>query len=286
MPFRRLSSLLAICTLFVGAYLLGGCVGGASDSDAFKIAIANEEPYGYLDENGRATGEAPEIARVIAKKLGTAPVEVVNVEWKALIPGLRAGRFDAIAAGMYITPERAESVLFTDPTYRIGEAFLVAAGNPKGLHSYQDIVASADAQLGVVQGTVEVDYAKKLGVPDGRLTIFADNATAALAVKNDQVDAFAGTALTIQTIADKYGADSGVERAEPFEQPVIDGKPVYGYGAFAFAPDNQQMRDRWNAELVRFIGSAEHLALVEPFGFTAAELPGKTMREVLEAAAK
>lgn len=298
----RTTPVLTILSLTVTALLLGGCFGQAGDASLATgdesaleraraagkliLAYANEEPYGYLDTaSGRVTGEAPEIARVVAERLGVPEVEMQLVEWKSLIPGLKAGRFDLVGAGMYITPDRAANVAFTAPTYRIGEAFLVQSGNPKHLHGYADIAADADVILGVVKGTVERGYARELGIPDERVVVFNDNDSAVAGVRSGQVDVFAGTALTVQTLADKLGAESGVERADPFEQPVIDGQPVYGYGAFAFRPEDSELRDAFDEVLAGFIGSEEHLALVAPFGFTAAELPGgKSVEDVLAGA--
>ncbi len=53
-------------------------------------------------------------------------------EFGSLIPGLQAGRFDIIAAGMFVNPKRCEQVQFSEPTYGIGQAFLVAEGQPEG----------------------------------------------------------------------------------------------------------------------------------------------------------
>jgi len=148
-----------------------------------RLGFANEAPYAYLDrQSGRLTGEAPEIARVILKRMGIERVEGVLTEWGALIPGLKAGRFDIIAAGMYITPKRCREIAFTNPTYSIGEAFMVAAGNPEGLHGYDDIAAREDLRLGVVAGTVELGYAEALSVPRARIALLPDNPSAPAAL--------------------------------------------------------------------------------------------------------
>ncbi|MFW5844922.1 MAG: ectoine/hydroxyectoine ABC transporter substrate-binding protein EhuB, partial [Planctomycetota bacterium] len=225
--------------------------------------------------------EAPEIAKVVAERLGYDRVEGVVVDWGALIPGLQSGRFDVIAAGMYITPERAENVDFSNPTYAVGEAFLVQKGNPKGLHSYQDVLEDPEARLGVVQGTVEVGYAEDLGIPKEQVVIYGKNLEAVAGVQSGRIDAFAGTALTVREIINKLGADADVEQADPFENPVIDGEEQLGYGAFAFRPEDDELRDSFNRVLAGFIGSEEHRALVEPFGFTEKELPGAVIAEEL-----
>jgi polar amino acid transport system substrate-binding protein len=110
-----------------------------------RVGFANEAPFAFIDtSSGRLTGEAPEIARVVFSRLGVGEIEGVLTEFASLIPGLKAGRFDVIAAGMYVTPERCREVAFSQPTYAVGEAFLVAAGNPLQLHGYEDVRDRAD----------------------------------------------------------------------------------------------------------------------------------------------
>ena len=114
-----------------------------------KVGYANEAPYAYLDQQtGELTGEAPEIARVLFQQMGVDQIEGILTEFGSLIPGLKSGRFDVIAAGMYITPERCRAIAFTNPTYKIGEAFLVKAGNPLQLNSYEDVATHAKGSVG------------------------------------------------------------------------------------------------------------------------------------------
>jgi len=89
-----------------------------------RVGYANEAPDAYMDSAmGKVTGEAPEILRVIMQRMGVTQVEAVLTEFGSLISGLKAGRFDVIAAGMYITPARCREIGFSEPTYGIGEAF-------------------------------------------------------------------------------------------------------------------------------------------------------------------
>lgn len=246
-----------------------------------KVGYANEAPYAYMDsEQQRLTGEAPEILRVIMKELGVDEVEGVLTEFGSLIPGLKAGRFDVIAAGMYITPERCEQAAFSNPTYGIGEGFIVAAGNPKQLHGYEDVVNDSSVTLGVVAGTVERGYARDMGVPDERVTVFPDPPSAIAGVASGRVDAYAGTSLTVGDLLAKSTGDK-LERAEPFTDPVINGESVRGYGAFVVRNEDTELLNAINAELARFIGTDAHLELVEPFGFGETELPGDVTAAVL-----
>lgn len=239
-----------------------------------RIGYANEAPYAYMDsKEAKVTGESVEIARVVLKRMGVPEVEGVLTEFGSLIPGLQAKRFDIIAAGMYITPERCGQVAFSNPTYGVGQAFLVKQGNPKNLHSYEDIAKHVDAKLGVVVGAIEGEYAQKLNIPSDRVVVFPDAVSALSGIDAGRADAYAATALTINDLMNKTTGQA-LEKAEPFTDPTIDGKGVRGYGAFAFRKEDKEFADAFNAELTKFVGSEEHLKLVEPFGFTAGELPG------------
>lgn len=239
------------------------------------VGFANEAPYAYLDgESGRLTGEAPEVARHVFRQLGLGELEGVLTEFGSLIPGLKAGRFDVIAAGMYITPERAREIRFSEPTYCIGEAFIVAVGNPEALHSYEDVAAHGSARLGVVAGTVERGYARSVGIPDERVVVLPDAPSALEAVRAGRVEAYAGTSLTVQYLLDR-AADSRLERARPFTDPLVDGRSVRGCGAFGMRKADTDLAEAVDMALAGFLGTPEHLRLVKPFGFTEAELPGE-----------
>lgn len=239
-----------------------------------SIGYSNEEPFAYADASGKVTGESPEIARIIFKKLGAKKVDSVLTEWGALIPGLHAGRFDVIAAGMYITPERCKQVLFTDPQYQLGDTLLVKPGNPKKLHSYADFAKNRDLRLAVTAGTVELKYARDSGIADDQI-IQVPNTTAQLqAVKAGRADAAIGTALTMKDLAKKGG--SSVEATTDF----VDDPSHIGYGALAFRPQDKELRDKVNAELKKWLGSEEHLRTVAPFGFDKSNITHKTAAEI------
>lgn len=239
-----------------------------------RIGFANEAPYAYLDPaTGRLTGEAPEVARIILARLGVDRVEGVLTEFGALIPGLQAGRFDLIAAGMYITPERCREADFSNPTYSIGEALVVRAGNPLSLHSYADIASNRKATLGVVTGAIQHRYALASDIPEARIAVFPDAPSALEAVSAGRADAYGGTSLTVADLLAKAD-DRRLERADPFTDPVIDGRPARGYGAFVFRQGDDELRAAVDRELAQFIGSEAHLAAVAPFGFTREHLPG------------
>ena len=244
------------------------------------VGFANEAPYGHMSPDGRLTGEAPEVARVVFSKLGDIELEGVLVEFGSLIPALKAKRFDMISAGMYILPKRCKEISFSNPTLGLGQGFVVKAGNPKDLHSFEGLAANPDAVLVVVAGGVERDYARKTGVPDDRVVVVPDFPTATAAIQTGRGDALALTGLSAQNVIDT-AADPDLERATPYTDPIIDGKVERGYSGYGFRKEDSDLREHFNTVLAEYLGSPEHLAVIGQFGFTEAELPGdKTEKQL------
>lgn len=237
-----------------------------------RVGFANEAPYAYVDtRTGRLTGEAPELARLIFRQLGVPEIEGVLTEFGALIPALKAGRFDVIAAGMYITPQRCEEIAFSDPTYAVGEAFVVQAGNPLDLHGYRDLRDTPGATIGVVSGAIQLQYARAIGIPDDRIRIFPGAPAALDGVAAGRASAYAATALTVNDLLRR--SSGPLERAMPFTDLIIDDKVIKGYGAFGFRKTDKALRDTFNQALQATLGTPQHLELVSPFGFTEDLLP-------------
>jgi polar amino acid transport system substrate-binding protein len=216
----------------------------AREQGYIRVGFANEAPYGYATPSGELTGESPEVVKAILKKMGIPEVDGVLTEFGSLIPGLKAGRFDIIAAGMFITPKRCEQIAFSEPTYGIGQAFLVKEGNPKGLQTYEDIAENSDAKLGVMAGAIEKDYARSADVPDDQILTFPDGPSGLAAVRAGRVDAFALTSLSIGNLVKTAGPDAGVERAEPFGE--VAGKSVKGHGGVGFRKEDEKLLAEFN----------------------------------------
>ena len=240
-----------------------------------RVGFANEAPYGYATPDGKLTGEAPEVAKAVLAKMGINEVDGVLTEFGSLIPGLMAGRFDIIAAGMFINPKRCAQINFSEPSYGIGQAMLVKSGNPKGIKDYSSFKDNPDLKLAVMAGAVEGGYAKDSGVPYGQLVVLPVQSSLLAAVQSGRAD---GAALTALSIADMAKKGEGVESTKPFGE--VAGKSVKGHGGFGFRKEDTSLYEAFNSELKKFIGTPEHIALVTPFGFGADYLPNKTMEQL------
>ncbi|NEB22264.1 ectoine/hydroxyectoine ABC transporter substrate-binding protein EhuB [Streptomyces coelicoflavus] len=273
----------------LGALGAAGCSRVASASDVeggdllgrlraqgvARLGIAGEIPFGYIDKNGELTGEAPELAKVIFKRLGVDRVQPVPTEFGSLIPGLASQQFDVVAAGMYINPDRCQQVIFSDPDYQMLDAYIVRKGNPLGLHNYEDVVKKK-AKFATGTGYAEIAYAVEHGYKEDDILIVPDQVAGLNAVESGRVDVFAGTALTVREVVKK---SSKAEATEAFA-PVIDGKPHVDGGGFAFRPDETNLRDAFNVELQKLKKSGELLRILKPFGFTKNEMTDLTAKEL------
>ena len=239
------------------------------EEGVIRVGIANEVPYGYEDEEGNVTGEAPEVARRVMEELGVPEIDATVVEFGNLIGGLQAGQYDMIAAGMYINAERAEQILFSDPDYCVGEAFAVPEGNPLGLSDFESVVETPEATIAILSGGVEEGYAETAGVPPEQIELFTDVNAQYDALEAGRVDAVTGTSLTVRTQAE---AREGIEATESFFPVDEEGEEILGCGGFGFRQENQAFRDAFNRELNRLQEEGELLPIIAEFGFAEEDI--------------
>lgn len=269
--FTALLSIVCLFAMFSSPATAENTLQKIKKQGYIRVGFANEAPYSYATSNGKLTGESPTVFKYVMKKLGVDEVDGVLTEWGSLIPGLKAGRFDAIVASMYITPKRCKQILFANPTYGIGEAFIVKKGNPDGINTYQDAI-DKNKKIAFIAGTAEVEHANLAGMKMDQRVIVPDFASAVAAVKSGRVSAAAYTSLTAKDLASK---DDTIERATPFTF-THKGKKYRGEGSFGFRKEDTDLQDAVNNILDDFIGSKEHLDMIKDFGFDKSNLPEKT----------
>jgi len=252
----------------------GSALEAARENGSIRVGIAGEQPYGFTDRSGRVTGEAPEVARAVFQALGIGEIAATQVEFTALIAGLRARRYDMIAAGMNITPQRCGEAAFTIPDYTAFTAFLVPQGNPQQITRYEDVTAKG-VQLAVLSGAVEGDYAEQAGVPAAQIQVLDSPNTMLQAVTDNRVYCASLTDISLKDLV-KKNPDAGVEATEGFN-PVLDGEEIVSAGGFVFRQDATDLLEVFNPELRRIHDNGEWLRIVEPFGFTEANLPAENL---------
>ncbi|RYG74325.1 ectoine/hydroxyectoine ABC transporter substrate-binding protein EhuB [Lentibacillus lipolyticus] len=250
-----------------------GSDGSSSDSKLAElqeagtvtIGFANEEPYGYQGEDGELKGAAVDIATAVFAELGIDNVEGHLSDYGQLIPGVKAGKFDVITSGMAIKPDRCENVDFGEPEMTYGEGLIVQKGNPMDLHSYKDI-AEKDATVSIMSGATEIGFVQQQGVSEDQIQKAADIPATFSAVESGRADATTGTEMTVKMALESAGNDN-LEFVEDFKQPDIEGIP--SYGAAAFHPDNDELREAYNEELQKLIDDGTVGELLDKNGFSS-----------------
>ena len=246
----------------------GDTLAKIKDKGEVKVAFAGEEPYSF-EEGGELKGATIALHEKIFKELGVDEVKGVKTEWGSLIPGLNAGRYDAVSAGMSILPDRCKEAAFGDPEILYTTALMTPEGNPKNLKDFADVKDSG-VKLATMSGAIESDYAKELGIEAMQVKSPQDGMEA---VTRGRADVFALTGISLRTMAED--SKEKVTVTDPFVA-VVDGKEQVGAGATVFRdkPEDESLREAYNKELAKITKDKKsYEEVVGEYGFTDAERP-------------
>lgn len=176
--FRILSLLL------VTVLVLSGCSSKEDESGQGDLLARIQErgymivategtwaPWTFHDENDELVGYDIEVAQGIADHLGV-DVQFVEGEWDGLFAGLNSQRYDIVANGVEVTPERAETYDFSVPYGYIRTAIIVQDGNDE-ITSFEDLDGKTTANtLASTYASLAESYgATATGVDDLAQTI-------------------------------------------------------------------------------------------------------------------
>ncbi len=145
---------------------LGACGSKQDDSatseDVLRVGMeCNYAPYNWSqadDSNGAVpiknvanmytNGYDVKVAEKIAEAMGKK-LEIESYEWDSLIPGVQAGKFDMIIAGMSPTAERREKIDFSNNYYTSNLVIVTKQGNLSDVKTIADLKGKKiAAQLG------------------------------------------------------------------------------------------------------------------------------------------
>ena len=239
----------------------GDLLSRLQDAGKITVGFAGEAPYSF-DEGGEVTGATVALHREIFGELGIDTVEGKLTDWGSLIPGLNAGQFDAVSAGMSILPDRCSEAAFSEPEIQYTTALMVPEGNPEGLENMQSFVDS-DLVVATMAGAIESDYVKELDLDSIEVGGPQDGVDA---LKAGNADAFALTAISLNYLADN--TVDGVDVTDSFVAE-IDGVKQFGAGGTVFRKDDSSLLDAYNEKLAEIIADPErYLSIVGEFGFT------------------
>lgn len=245
----------------------GGGEGILPADGVLRVGFAVEPPFAWVDSAGAVTGEAPAVMETVARELGASELRWVRMDFDELLPALVEGRVEAVATGLFATPERALMARLSIPTYCADPALLVASAVRAPPASMEEVVGRSDLRLAVFRGSVEEAAARGRGIPEGRLLRVPDLTTGLAALRSGAAQVMA---MTLPTARHAAASDRESFRvAGPYRDTWATG----GCGVLAFRPDMPALAAAADCVLASFLGTPQHRSLVEPFGLTEEELP-------------
>jgi len=178
--------------------------------DAGKLQLAINPtlpPQQFVDEKGELQGLNVELGREVGRRI-CVPVEFVRMDFPAMIPALRGGRFDGIDTGMFWTEERSK-LLFMVPYAQQAIGVFAMESSGLTLKSFDDLAGRVAAiEIGTYQERkakeANTDMAARgLKPVDLRTFTTATDATAAL--RAGQVEAVVIVEEAARAIAKQRG---------------------------------------------------------------------------------
>lgn len=160
-----------------------------SPNGTLKMAVdLSIVPFVYM-KDGKITGYDIDCAVKFCKAYGYG-LEIVPMQFGAIIPALQSGKCDFGASSIAYTKERAENVLFSYPNAKTGNVLLVMKSKQKTLNAtYTDISQLNGKRVGVTAGALN-DQLVKEKIPDAEIVYFITLGGMATALSAGKIDAF------------------------------------------------------------------------------------------------
>jgi polar amino acid transport system substrate-binding protein len=245
--------------------VVAGC-GGASTTTAGKA----EAPKGVVDKikqtkvftvgtdatfkpfefkvDGKYSGFDIDLVEAVAKELGATKVEYVDTEFKGLIPGLLAKKFDLIVSAMYITDERKQTIAFSDTYFPGGLSIMVKKDN----QSIKGIKDLNGKKVAVQIGTKSAKYLEEPQFKDIKLVKVETNNDMFMEMETGKVDAVVTGLPAAKTYAKEKGSVTVL--------PDTLTEEFYGYG---IRKDDQELIKAVNEALKKIKSDGTYDKLVK-----------------------
>lgn len=240
---------IMICVSFVACSSKTDDKSNNDSQQATLTVVTNAEfpPYEYK-EGDEVIGIDAEVAKAIADKLGMK-LEIVDTKFDSIIPGVQSGKYDMGMAGMTVTPEREESVAFSD-SYATGIQSIIVKED-SDIKSVDDL--SSSSKIGVQLGTTGDIKAKD---------DFGADAVAEMDKGADAVQALIAGKVDC-VIIDNEPAKAFVKANEGLK--ILDTAYAQEDYAICFAKDNTELKDKVNAALKELIADGTVQKIVDKY---------------------
>lgn len=146
-----------------------------------RVGLSTFVPWVMRSKSGDLIGFEVDIVKQLAQDMGWQ-VEFTPTAWDGIIPALLTAKFDVIISSMAVTPQRLQSVNFTDPYSSSGLQIVANREMAKGMLTYEAF-NRADVTLTARRGT-PAGSAQQQTMPKASLRVFEDDALALQDVLN------------------------------------------------------------------------------------------------------
>ena len=192
------TGLIVLC-LCAGAALAEnteGTIKAIKDAGVLRAAVAESLPMQFKDpKTGQWEGYNVDMAKDLAEVLGVK-LELVDATWQTLIPGLMAKQYDIVMVDMWATPERAQTVVFTNPYNVYGWAVMIRSD--LAATKWEDLDTSGTT-ISVLSGTADEQTAKRFFPKANVHGLVSENVNAPrMEVANGRTDAHVTDLLNIK----------------------------------------------------------------------------------------
>lgn len=234
----------------------GGTADAASATDygtltkgTLKIGtLSDAKPYAYT-EDGKLKGFEVDMATAIAKHMDLKPV-FIQQEFSTLLPAVAAGSLDVVAASTSVTAERKKAVDFSN-TYFIGYISILT-DDPSITKKTSSL---AGKRIGLMQGTLEDQYAQDHFPKDISIVRYPDNNSAKGAMAAGSIDA---------VFLDAPVGQAYVKADPDLSLPINIALPDYPV-AMSMHKDKPALKKGINKAIKEIIASGEWLTIEKKY---------------------
>ena len=270
-----------IFKFFLSSIAALGILVSSAQADSIRIGTEGAyPPWNAKDASGNLIGFEVDLAKELCAIM-KHDCTIVEQDWDGMIPGLIMRKFDAIMAGMSITPKRQKTINFSQGYASDGASLAVIKGSSlEGLDTSPINLSNTDSAtkkvlktladalagktVGVQTATIHQDFLESGLVGKVNIRTYKTQDEVNLDLVAGRIDAGLADILAITDFAEKSG------------KPVVLTGPVYSGGPFGGGvgvgirkEDTQLLKDFNKAiDTARKNGKISELA-IKWFGFDA-----------------
>lgn len=184
------------------------------------------KPQMYLNAAGKPAGYDVILLKALAKQMGVK-LDIKNLDFNGLIPGLVAKKFDMVSVGLSATPERRKSISFSRPY--VPYAQILAAAKSDTTAATIAAWNSAGKTITSLQGSTAEALVKKT-FPQATSSSFPDQNAAFLEVSTGRAN---GIVVENYLLAQFNKSNNNALKEVPFPKPLH-----VEYGSYAVQKGN------------------------------------------------